>query len=236
MKRVLLLIVVAGITFLIIMLVSKPDMLDEIWIWLVGLSGLIIKSGQSLLAYFKDLISDDPAPTKTNTPAAADNFAGNSLKLMRLSDDGNTTIGMLFINEQFYCYTLEDTGKRIDNPAETRIPEGTYPIQFNKETDQLTTTYKNRYPEWFSQHLQLKQVPNYSSVYIHHGGTHQDTTLGCILVADSLELKSGDSRLTDSMVTYRRLYEFIAMQLSSGKEHRISIYNESWINQLKPTA
>jgi hypothetical protein len=43
MNRILLLILIAGITFLVILSISRADMLKDIWLWLVGLAGPIVK-------------------------------------------------------------------------------------------------------------------------------------------------------------------------------------------------
>jgi hypothetical protein len=43
MNRILLLILIAGITFLIVLLISRIDLMKDIWLWLVGLAGPIVK-------------------------------------------------------------------------------------------------------------------------------------------------------------------------------------------------
>jgi len=235
MKRVLLLVVVAGLTFLVILFATKPELLNDIWIWAIGLSGLIIKGFQSIIEYFKGLFDGDESKSQAVAPSEPDTFSGNKLKLLRVSDDGDTTIGMLYVNDQFYCYTLEDTGKRTDNPAEVRIPAGSYPISFSKQNDEMTLSYRAKYPSWFGKHLQLSQVPKHDAVYIHHGGSHRDTTQGCILVSDSIQAIGTDTELTNSMLTFQRLYQFVSQQLAAGTAHRISIYDEQWINQLTQT-
>jgi len=40
MNRLLLLVLIAGATFLIILFALKPELIDNIWLWLVGLSGM----------------------------------------------------------------------------------------------------------------------------------------------------------------------------------------------------
>ena len=161
--------------------------------------------------------------------------AGTSLKLLRVSDDGETTTGLLFVNDRFYCYTLEDTGQKTGQLSESRIPAGTYPLTMNTSArDELTNTYRDLFPEWFSDHLQLNNIPGYPSVYIHHGGNHGDCSSGCILVSDSIRTQTQQTALINSLTTYQRLYQFIAQQLAGGKAHRITIHDESWIKKLNP--
>ena len=42
MKRVLILLIVAIITFTIMLLIYRPDILEDVWLWIVGLIGPII--------------------------------------------------------------------------------------------------------------------------------------------------------------------------------------------------
>ncbi|HBL75809.1 MAG: hypothetical protein A2W90_04725 [Bacteroidetes bacterium GWF2_42_66] len=238
MKRILLLVIIAGITFLVILFARKPELISDIWIWLIGLSGLIVKGFQYIIEYFKDLFNPAPKPgANENTETEAkprDLFSGTSLKLLRISDDGKTTIGLLFVNNRFYCYTLEDARREVKIPGETRIPAGTYLITFRKELSELTQKYRDLYPDWFSFHLQLNNVPEFDLVYLHNGGDHTDTE-GCILVSDSIQVQNKNTMLTNSRITFRRLYEFISEQLSGGTACRIIIQDENWINDLKPS-
>ncbi len=245
MNRVLTLILVAGITFLIILFAIKPELIESVWLWIIGLSGTIIKAFQLLIDFFKKKFSGDketqdnedpetPAEKKPKSRVSDTKgvFKGTSLNLLRYSDDETTTIGLLSVNEKFYCYTLEDTFHKVKIDGETRIPAGTYPIQFRKEETELTLKYRERYPDWFIWHLQLKDVPGYNSIYIHNGGDHTQTE-GCLLVSDSLNVSNEKTFLSNSRETFRRLYGYLREQLDNNIPVRISIYNENWINKLK---
>ncbi|MDX9883500.1 MAG: DUF5675 family protein [Prolixibacteraceae bacterium] len=235
MKRIFLLIIIAGVTFLIILFVRKPQLINEIWIWMIGLSGLIVKIFQRVVEYFKGLFSpDEKPPTSPNilsTDTTSGTFSGTDLNLLRISDDGKTTVGLLFVNNRFYCYTLEDARHDVKIPGETRIPAGTYLINFRRELTELTRKYRTLYPDWFSFHLELNDVPGFGQVYIHNGGTHNDTD-GCILVSDSIQVQDNNTMLTNSRITFRRLYEFISQQLSGGTACRIIVRDENWTDKL----
>jgi hypothetical protein len=43
MNRILLLILIGGITFLIILFKSRPDLLNDFWLWAVGLAAPLIR-------------------------------------------------------------------------------------------------------------------------------------------------------------------------------------------------
>lgn len=244
MNRILLLILVAGITFLIILFAIKPELIESVWLWIIGLSGTIVKAFQLLIDFFKKKFSGEKEIPEENIPEApgdtkpestvantTEAFKGTSLNLLRYSDDKATTIGLLSVNEKFYCYTLEDTFHEVKVDGETRIPAGTYPIKFRKEETELTIKYRERYPDWFTWHIQLKDVPGFNSIYIHNGGDHTQTE-GCLLVSDSLNVNNENTFLSNSKETFRRLYGYLSEQLDNNIPVRISIYNENWIKTL----
>jgi hypothetical protein len=43
MNRILLLIAIAGLTFVVILFAARPDLLKDFWLWAVGLAGPIVK-------------------------------------------------------------------------------------------------------------------------------------------------------------------------------------------------
>ena len=244
MNRFLLLVLIAGATFLIILFAVKPELIENIWLWIIGLSGAIVKAFQTLIEFFKEKFSGDKETTEkkesedpeqasdnTNNVGLNEPFNGTTLSLLRFSDDKETTLGLLSINDQFYCYTLEDTFHEEKIAGETRIPAGTYPVQFRKEETELTLKYRERYPEWFTWHLQLQNVQGFDSIYIHNGGDHTHTE-GCLLVSDSLNVSNEKTFLSNSRETYRRLYGYLREQLDKNIPARIIIYNENWIKNI----
>lgn len=75
MKRISFLIFLAIVTFVVILLVKRPDIIGNFWLWLVGLAGPVI-------AFFKRIIYEidqrnpfkqadkkaGPAPTTVKQP------------------------------------------------------------------------------------------------------------------------------------------------------------------------
>lgn len=105
------------------------------------------------------------------------------LKLERKHFKSKYTIGNLYINDKFYCNTLEDVNRDINKNGkfdngeykvygETAIPYGTYEIILTK-----SPKFKRFLPR-------LLNVPNFEGVLIHSGNTHEDTH-GCILVGEN---------------------------------------------------
>ena len=246
MKRFLLLLLIAIATFLIYAIFKNPDLLSDIWLWLIGLAGAIIQAGRLLIEYFKSIFDKKPNDPNSTVKPDAGNIAPESniaaplsmtndadirLSLLRYFDDGNTTLGLLYVNETFYCYTLEDSHHDVKIPGETRIPAGIYDIDFRKEVTPLTKTYQERYPDWFSFHIQLKSVPDFKCIYIHNGGDHTNTE-GCILVSDRLNVSEDRTFLSNSRNTFKRFYHFIESQLVEQKSVKITVRDETWIYEI----
>lgn len=101
------------------------------------------------------------------------------LKVIRKEDDGKACIGELYIDDVFFCYTLEDTD-RISRKepkvfGETAIPKGTYKV---------VITRSNRFSQLYGKDVFLPEVlniPEYQGVRIHSGNKPEDTE-GCILI------------------------------------------------------
>lgn len=105
------------------------------------------------------------------------------LKLERKYFKSNYTIGNLYINNTFFCNTLEDKNRDLNKNGvfdngetkiygETCIPFGTY---------EVVLTYS---PKFKRELPRLKNVPSFEGILIHRGNTPKDT-LGCILVGEN---------------------------------------------------
>ncbi len=62
MNRVLFLILLGGATFLIVLYVSRPDLIKDFWLWGVGLAGPLVKAAHSFILKMKE--SFFPSPSK----------------------------------------------------------------------------------------------------------------------------------------------------------------------------
>jgi len=96
------------------------------------------------------------------------------LTLNRIYKGPEYTIGKLFIDDKYFCDTLEDTVRPdgVKVYGKTAIPAGTYKIEL--------------VPSYRFQRLMpmLLDVPNFSGVLIHWGNIEDDTD-GCILVGQN---------------------------------------------------
>jgi hypothetical protein len=94
------------------------------------------------------------------------------LTLKRIFKGEKYTIGDLYIDDTWFCNTLEDAIRDVKVYGETAIPAGTYKV---------TITLSPRFRRWLPL---LHDVPNFEGVRIHRGNTAEDTH-GCILVGQN---------------------------------------------------
>jgi hypothetical protein len=143
------------------------------------------------------------------------------LRLARFPSLDDSTLGGLSIDGRFCCFTLEDEGREVKVPGETRIPAGTYDIKLRAE-GKLHAKYVAKFPAEHRGVLWLQDVPGFEWVYIHVGNTDDDT-LGCILVGDAA-LSHGE--LGQSVQAYRRLYGQVANAILAGEPTSITVEDD----------
>ena len=124
------------------------------------------------------------------------------LKLNRITRTGKSTIGELFIDGKFECYTLEDIERDVKVKSETAIKKGTYKV---------VLTMSNRFKKVMPL---LLNVPEFEGIRIHSGNTNHDTE-GCILV--------GKTRSTDFIGGSRTAFTSLMAKLQKGKDITIEI-------------
>jgi hypothetical protein len=146
-------------------------------------------------------------------------------------DDGTTTIGWMYINTEYFSYTLEDTFREEKIMHKTRIPKGNYTLGFNEYLTKKTESYQKRFKPWFKYHLHVKNVKGYTGIYIHPGATHEHTS-GCLLISDSIVIEDAQTFFNNSRNTYKKLYLELSDYINNGIKVRIVYYDENWINKL----
>lgn len=113
------------------------------------------------------------------------------LRLERLQLDKDVTVGALYVDDAFECWTLEDVVRApgVKVYGQTAIPYGTYTVDIT-----MSARFKVMMPL-------VLNVPQFSGIRIHPGNTAQDTD-GCILVGTDRMRKS----LGRSRIAYNALY------------------------------
>ena len=132
------------------------------------------------------------------------------LRLKRIAKKPSYTIGRLYIDEKYFCDTLEDRVRDLSKEAkikgQTAIPTGRY---------RVFLTYSPRFKRILPL---LDNVPQFTGVRIHRGNTAKDTE-GCILVGYNREV----GKVLDSAVTERRLMAVLQNAANKGEQIYITI-------------
>jgi len=124
------------------------------------------------------------------------------LTVKRIHRTESSTIGELYVDGVFECYTLEDIERDVKIKSETAIPKGTYKV---------IVTMSNRFKRLLPL---LMNVPNFEGVRIHAGNTNHDTE-GCILV--------GQTRSTDFIGKSRKAFDKLFKKMQKAKSITIEI-------------
>lgn len=147
------------------------------------------------------------------------------LELWRLESDGESTLGILFINGVFECFILEDEYRAVKEAGETRIPSGPYQITLRKEGG-MHPRYADRYGDMHKGMLWIRNVANFSYCYFHTG-VRDDDTAGCLLVGTTILDRNldgnGEMLLGRSRDAYRKFYPKVAKMVENGRRVNITI-------------
>lgn len=100
------------------------------------------------------------------------------LFLQRNKSEVDRTIGNLYVDGDWECYTLEDPVRDKKVYGMTAIPPGKYKVLITE-----SAKFKRLLPI-------LVNVPNFAGVRIH-AGNHPRDTEGCILVGQALDQRLG---------------------------------------------
>lgn len=133
------------------------------------------------------------------------------LTLKRIALRPTYTIGKLYIDDVYFCDTIEDTVRdlnkngKFDNGekkihSKTAIPYGTYEIKW---------TYSPRFKKYTPQ---LMNVPSFEGIRIHAGNTSADTE-GCLILGKNKQV----GKVLNSRATINKFYQIIKNACSNGK-------------------
>lgn len=139
------------------------------------------------------------------------------IQVNRIARRDGYTIGRLFINNEYFCDTLEDTDRGLSSTmqvneilakkvkGQTAIPTGKYDV---------ILTFSPRFKRVLPLLLSVK---GYEGIRIHAGNTAEKDTEGCLLVGEN-KIKG---RIINSRATLEKLMS-ILLECEKRKE-KISI-------------
>ena len=132
--------------------------------------------------------------------------------LKRIAKRDSYTIGKLYINNNYFCDTIEDKDRALTQQmdsaaiqkikvyAQTAIPAGKY---------QVVMTYSSRFKKVMPL---LLNVPGFSGIRIHSGNTANETE-GCIITGQNKVV----GKVINSRVTTDKLYSIIKKACTKEK-------------------
>lgn len=149
-----------------------------------------------------------------------------NLKLARTYLGPKYTIGHLYINDKYFCDTIEDTDRglnksmpvseilRLKVKHKTAIPTGIYTIAMGVKSPKYSTKQKYKFTE--GRMPRLLSVPGFDGILIHPGTT-QDDSSGCLIVGQNKEV----GKVINSYATFTTLWTILNEAYS--KKERIII-------------
>jgi lysozyme len=130
------------------------------------------------------------------------------LKLVRDVCGADCTLGKLFIDGAFDCYTVEDVvrpgGQKVH--GKTAIPEGRYRVTVSRS------------PRFGRDLPLLENVPDFEGVRIHPGNTAADTE-GCIIPG---RVRNPDG-VGQSRLAFDKLFTALKAEFAGGREIWMSV-------------
>lgn len=151
------------------------------------------------------------------------------LLLKRIAKKPKYTIGRLYINGVYFCDTIEDKDRGLDDSMsvanirnlkvykETAIPTGTYDIVMNVTSG--TFVKKEAYKKLCGGRVpRLKYVKGFSGILIH-SGVDEKSSAGCIIVGQNKVV----GKVINSWETFKALYSKLKTADNNSESITITI-------------
>ena len=145
----------------------------------------------------------------------------SKLVLIRKWFTETSTIGELYVNDAFFCYTLEDvaraTGVKIK--GNTCIPEGEYELRLTR-----SERFNRVMPLIFNRDdLSVQDIggAKWTGIRIHAGNTIEDTD-GCLLLGK----QKGINKVIDSVKALDEFYTQVWATISGTETLHFTIKNK----------
>ena len=152
-----------------------------------------------------------------------------NLTLNRFYKGPKYTIGRLYIDDEYFCDTLEDIDRGLTFNmsleeirkkkvyGKTAIPRGKYRITMKERSAKFGAKSSFKFCDGYLP--RLLNVPGFSGILIHSGNTAEDS-LGCILVG----YNKVKGKVVDSLKTLKELYNILEEADKNNETIYIEIY------------
>lgn len=129
------------------------------------------------------------------------------IKVERFLHHPDCEIGRVYINGEYFCFSIEDATRTTKIKGETCIPLGVYP---------LATRFSPRFSkEYKHDMIWVQNVPGFEFILIHWGNTISDTE-GCLIIGDKIGVVKQKDAVLNSRATYLKFYDKVINQIKAG--------------------
>lgn len=142
--------------------------------------------------------------------------------VLRYSGTKDDTLGLLFIDQVFQHYIIEDEFREVKVKGDTRIAAGIYELGLRK-TGGFHNRYARKFPEMHKGMIELLNVPKFKYILYHIMNSDKDTA-GCIGGGDRANNNQlGKGFVGDSRNAYKRTYPKLLSYMESVNKPIIEI-------------
>lgn len=131
-----------------------------------------------------------------------------NLLLQRLPSDEHRTHGDLYVDGQWFCYTLEDVVRPVKIKGETAIPQGIYRVTLEHS------------PRFGPNTITIHKVPDYVAIRMHGGNDEHDTE-GCPLCG----MERTETGIRNCKPAIDELKQEIGAALQAGEDVWVRVRN-----------
>lgn len=152
-----------------------------------------------------------------------------NILVTRIAKKSNYTIGKLYIDDKYYCDTIEDKDRNLNNAMsskeikktkvnnKTAIPTGTYDVTLKTKSpkyskSQTFVKYCNAYMP------RILNVPGFDGILLHTGNTAEDSS-GCIILGYNKQI----GKVVNSMDAFKKVYPILKKASDEGQRISITI-------------
>jgi len=184
---------------------------------------------------------EDETPVQSDEITVAEteeNMDNKTLELILVRSYfcGTYTIGHIYINDAFFCDTIEDIDRGLSDEmkeeeifskkvyGETAIPYGKYEIDMNTKSPKYSNFTKYTWAKPYDAKIpRLLNVKGFSGILIHCGNTEKDTC-GCLIVGEN-KVKG---KVINSTITFNKLMNDILLPAyKEGKKIYVNIIKKA---------
>lgn len=152
-----------------------------------------------------------------------------NILVKRIAKKNTYTIGKLYIDNVYYCDTIEDTDRGLTQKMSvaeiakkkikhlTAIPSGTYSVTLKQRSPKYSQ--KPTFVKYCNAYMpRLLNIPGYEGVLIHTGNTAEDSS-GCIVVGYNKVV----GKVINSMDAFKKIYPILKAASDKGEQITITI-------------